>query len=116
MSYTASTESTEKIQISFVTLYLGNEPSKVFRKRVQRCEASWLQSWLRMGFQELRCLIFLLAEPSAGSSQACQQNAVIPGKSLSHGFQTRILDETSIQLKLHFLTNFHILTQISPIY
>lgn len=52
---------------------------------------------------------------SAGS-QACLQNAIIPGRSLSHGFQTRILDETSIQLKLYFLTNFPTLTQISPIY
>lgn len=53
----------KKIQIPIVTLYLGNEPSKVFRKRVQSCEASWLVL-AKNGFQELRCLIFLLSEPS----------------------------------------------------
>lgn len=118
MSYTANAGPTEKIQIPFVTLFLGNEPSKVFRKRVQRCEASWLQAWPRMGFQELRCLPDLPSFRAKcrwqpGLSAKCY---VIPGRSLSHSFQTRILDETSIQLKLHFLTNFPTLTQISLIY
>lgn len=105
--HTPSAGSAEKTQISFVTLHLGNKkPSKYLGKWAQRCEASWLQSpgqeWDLAA--RMACSSSCHSWAQVAARLICKMPS-LPGRSLSHRFQNRILDEASIQLKLHFLTN-----------
>lgn len=105
--HSASSGSTDKIEISFVTLHLCNEEqlSKYSGKRAQRWEAPWLQqSWLSMGF---RSWIPDLppVTPRADVSQAHLQTAVSTWEFSKLWLHNRILYERSIQFKFHFLTN-----------
>ena len=105
--HTASAGSTEKNTNPICYSTPGQQKIiKVFRERgPEMWSILTTESWPRMRFSSPDAWSSSCHSQAQAAARLICKTPPLPGRSLSHGFQNRILDEASIHLKLHFLTN-----------